>query len=242
MLYSILNSIQTVHQTFLKSRHPEVTKTQYCFVHPPEPKTHFLGSSSWTKTNKDHQKTIKDKYQRLPKEHYRSFAITTDTEEDRNGESKKNVTCWLCHECHKVSDCQTLKNMSVQERRETVKRKGLYFNCLSNTHQIGNCKPKVSCKIKGCGKRHNTILHNVNYKPSPNSADSTDDSQNKQQQENQQNHQDQQVINSHQSTISKRLFLQILPVTLKHSNKTVTVNADSGLDTTIISENVATIC
>ena len=35
--------------------------------------------------------------------------------------------------------------------------------------------------------------------------------------------------------------MQILPVTLKHSNKTVTVDAllDSGSDTTIISENVA---
>ena len=55
--------------------------------------------------NKDHQKTTKEKYLRLPKEHYRSFAITTDTEEDRNAESQKNVRCWLCHENHKVSDC-----------------------------------------------------------------------------------------------------------------------------------------
>ena len=90
-------------------------------------------------TNKDHQKTTKNKYQRFPKEHYRSFVITTGTEEDRNAESKKNVRCCLCHKSHKVSDCQTLKNMSVQERRKTLKLKGLCFNCLSNTHQIGNC-------------------------------------------------------------------------------------------------------
>ena len=90
-------------------------------------------------TNKDHQKTTKNKYQRFPKEHYRSFVITTGTEEDRNAESKKNVRCYLCHKSHKLSDCQTLKKMSVQERRETLKRKGLCFNCLSNTHQTGNC-------------------------------------------------------------------------------------------------------
>ena len=75
--------------------------------------------------------------------------MTTDTGEDRNAESKKNVRCWLCHESHKVSDSQTLKNMSIQERRETVKRKGLCFNCLYcllNTHQISNCKSKVSSK------------------------------------------------------------------------------------------------
>ena len=35
--------------------------------------------------NKDYQKTTKDKHQRFPKERYRSFAITTDMEEDRKG-------------------------------------------------------------------------------------------------------------------------------------------------------------
>ena len=130
--------------------------------------------------NKDHQKTTMVKHQRLPKDHYRSFATTTDMEEDRNAESKKNIKCWLCHESHKVSDCQTLKNISVPEIRKTVKRKGLCFNCLSNTHQISNCKSKVTCKIKGCGKRHNTILHNVSYKPPSNNADSTADNKNKQ--------------------------------------------------------------
>ena len=185
--------------------------------------------------NKDRQKTIKDKHQRFPKDHYKSFAITTDMEEDRNAEWKKNIRCWLYHESHKVSDCQTLKNTSIPERRETVKRKGLRFNFLSNTHQISNCK------IKGCGKRHNTILHNVSYKPPFNNADSTTDTKKKQQQKRQQNQQDQQVINSHSRTNSKHLFLQILPVNLKHSNKTVTVDAllGSGSDTTIISENVA---
>ena len=128
--------------------------------------------------------------------------------------------------------------MSEEERPETVKCKGLCFNCLSNTYQIGNCKSKVSCKIKGCGKRNNTILHNVSHKPPLKNADSTSDRQNKHQQENQQ---DQQVISSLSSTIFKRLFLQILPVTLKYSNKIVTTNSllDSRSDTTIISENVA---
>ena len=42
--------------------------------------------------NKDNQKTTKNKHQRLPKDHYRSFATTTDMEEDRNAESKKNIS------------------------------------------------------------------------------------------------------------------------------------------------------
>ena len=40
--------------------------------------------------NKDHQKTTKDKHQRFPKDHYKSSAFTTDMEEDRNTESKKD--------------------------------------------------------------------------------------------------------------------------------------------------------
>ena len=182
--------------------------------------------------NKDHQKITKGKHQRLPKDYYRRFTTTTDMEEDTNAESKKNIRCWLCHESHKVSNCQTF---------ETVKRKGLCFNCLLNTHQISNCKSKVTCKIKGCGKRHNNILHNVSYKPPSNNAASTADNKNKLQQERQQSQQDQQVLNSHSRITSKHLFLQILLVTLKHSNKTVTVDVllDSGSDTTITSENVA---
>lgn len=56
---------------------------------------------------------------------------------------------------------------------------------------------------------------------------------------NQQYQQDQQIISSHSSYFSKRLFLQKLPVTLKHSNKTVRVDAllNSESDTTIISVN-----
>ena len=165
------------------------------------------------------------------------------TEEGRSAESKKNVKCWLCHESYKVSDGQTLKNMSVQERHETVKRKGLCFNCLSNTHEIGNCKSRVLCKSKGCWKRHNTILQNVSYILPSTNVDSTADNQNKQQQENQQNQQDQQVINNHSSTISKRLFLKVLQVTLKHSNKTTTIDAvlDSGSDTTIYLKTLPSI-
>ena len=157
-------------------------------------------------------------------------------EEDRNAESKKKIRCWLYHKSHKVSDCQTLKTYQYQKDA-----KGLCFNCLSNTDQISNCKSKVTCKIKGCRKRHNTILHSVTYKPPSNNADSTSDNKDKQEQERQQNQQDQQVINSHSRTTSKHLFLEILPLNLKHSNKIVTVDTllDSGSDTTIISENVA---
>ena len=41
--------------------------------------------------NKDHQKTTKDKYQRFPKEHYRSFAITTGRKEEETQNQRKTL-------------------------------------------------------------------------------------------------------------------------------------------------------
>ena len=49
------------------------------------------------------------------------------------------------------------KKFVSTRKTQTVKCKGLCFNCLSNTHQIGNSRSKVSFKLKACGKRHNTI-------------------------------------------------------------------------------------
>ena len=34
--------IQTAHYTFLESRHHDITKNLYCFVHPPGSNTHFF--------------------------------------------------------------------------------------------------------------------------------------------------------------------------------------------------------
>ena len=69
--------------------------------------------------NKCHQKIAKDKHQIFPKEHYRSFAITTDMEEDRNAESRENARCWLCHESYKVSDCLTKKYSSARKTQNS---------------------------------------------------------------------------------------------------------------------------
>ena len=40
--------IRTAHHTFLKSRHPDVTKIYIMFCSPTGAIIHFLGSSSWT--------------------------------------------------------------------------------------------------------------------------------------------------------------------------------------------------
>ena len=81
-------------------------------------------------------------------------------------------------------------------------------------------------------EKDTTPSHNVSYKPLSINTGSATDNKNKQQQDSQQNQEDQQVINIHSSTISKRLSLQILPVTLKHSNKTLQLMPYSTVDET----------
>ena len=90
------------------------------------------------------------------------------------------------------------------------------LNCLSNTHQISSCKSKVSCKIKGCRKRHNTILHNFSYKPPSSNADSTAVSKNRQQQSVNKISKISIVI---QEPLQNIYFCNFFSVTLKNSTR-----------------------
>lgn len=45
--------------------------------------------------------------------------------------------------------------MQVNERRESVRKKGLCFNCLRNNHLVSECK-SGSCNT--CKRRHHTSL------------------------------------------------------------------------------------
>ena len=74
-----------------------------------------------------------------------------------------NFKCWFCkNNDHKVLLCPKIKDLSYPDKIKTIKDKRLCFNCLSNTHLISKCKPKISCKIDGCKKGHHTILHPPN--------------------------------------------------------------------------------
>ena len=81
--------------------------------------------------------------------------------------------CWLCTGNHKISNCQKLKNESIENRRSLKKKKKLCFNCLSNTHMINTCKCKRHCQVDNCQKRYHTLLHSEGMRV-PNSPDQID--------------------------------------------------------------------
>ncbi|XP_049318625.1 uncharacterized protein LOC125780372 [Bactrocera dorsalis] len=76
-------------------------------------------------------------------------------------EQKKHTSCELCKRRHKLISCQRFKNLNINERNNFFRSKRLCTNCLSNTHNLKNCKSKFNCLY--CHKRHHTMLHYSRY-------------------------------------------------------------------------------
>lgn len=64
--------------------------------------------------------------------------------------------CILCNRDHMLHNCSDFLKLSVGERFQMVKKKGLCFNCLRGNHLISECK---SGNCNNCNKRHHTLLH-----------------------------------------------------------------------------------
>ena len=70
--------------------------------------------------------------------------------------------CHLCKGSHFTQYCERLVNVAVPERIKIVKRSNLCFNCLKSNHKLEECKSS-SCKT--CNKKHHSLLHLDNEKP-----------------------------------------------------------------------------
>ena len=86
---------------------------------------------------------------------YRSFSLKGDSKKDKKNKSK--LRCWICQKNRKGRSW--IKNKAFSKKLNLVKSKKHCFNCLSNTDTISNCISKISCKAKGCQKKHRTLLH-----------------------------------------------------------------------------------
>ena len=168
----------------------------------------------------------------------------------------KNLRYWFCRDSHKISDCSVLKATPADDRRELVKKNKLCFNCLSSDHMISQCWLKHLCKVSGCNKCHDTLLHREtstknsvtltkndantqtlntgNAPPNtgslpPNTANSGTPGGNVNNQ------------NAFNNTENVSTLLQIIPVIIKNGNKSVITNAllDSGSDITLINKDLA---
>ncbi|UYV62297.1 hypothetical protein LAZ67_2000060, partial [Cordylochernes scorpioides] len=76
----------------------------------------------------------------------------------------KGQNCILCHQIHKLNDCQRFINLPLPKKWELVKKYKLCQNCLRANHEISKCL--ITSRCKNCKQNHHTLLHEYNSEPS----------------------------------------------------------------------------
>lgn len=71
--------------------------------------------------------------------------------------------CNICSGPHYIRLCPNFIQLSVAERRNTVKLHRICFNCLTPGHLVLECKNRMNCQK--CNKRHHTLLHDIENSP-----------------------------------------------------------------------------
>ncbi|XP_068236976.1 uncharacterized protein [Palaemon carinicauda] len=97
------------------------------------------------------------------------FTKITEENAERNRNKISDNTrlhrCWYHgSDGHDILDCTTFQNLSINDRMESVKKKGICFNCLKGVHIARKCLKKSRCNTvdvnnESCGKLHHTIIH-----------------------------------------------------------------------------------
>jgi len=70
--------------------------------------------------------------------------------------TSETVECALCKQAHRIHACKVFRELSVESRRNEIKRLKLCYNCLSQNHVVQKCTSRM---CKHCSKRHHTLLH-----------------------------------------------------------------------------------
>ena len=67
--------------------------------------------------------------------------------------------CPMCQGAHPLFYCPTFEGMAVAARKEKVMALKLCLNCLKPHHMARECNSSFRCKAPGCGRKHNSLLH-----------------------------------------------------------------------------------
>ncbi|CAH8508880.1 unnamed protein product [Schistosoma rodhaini] len=129
-------------------------------------------------------------------------------------DSVKVSSCAVCLGDHEATDCPRLAKMSVRERRQEIRRRGLCYLCLKKGHIAMSCNSGFKFDVENCKVRHNSLLH----------IDGTDN----------------YVMNLAKDGNSSRVCLGIVPVRLYGPKGCLETYAllDSGSDTSLVCEEL----
>lgn len=76
-------------------------------------------------------------------------------------DERKMPLCPVCDRPHLAISCSKFTVLTIQERRDLIKKKKLCFNCMQPNHTANTC-PSSNCKK--CNQKHHTLLHiNENF-------------------------------------------------------------------------------
>ena len=71
-------------------------------------------------------------------------------------QATSKVLCIFCDKGHASKECLKARSLSLEQKKEKIKEKGLCFLCLKAGHLAKNCRPTLKCVI--CLKRHCELM------------------------------------------------------------------------------------
>ena len=71
----------------------------------------------------------------------------------------KKPKCFVCQGKHRVEECPTMADCTVEERIKHAMDSRLCFSCLVRGHPNRECRSKNKCGKNGCTKMYHPILH-----------------------------------------------------------------------------------
>ncbi|XP_062538370.1 uncharacterized protein LOC134206658 [Armigeres subalbatus] len=79
--------------------------------------------------------------------------------ERRAPNSKRHYILYF--QASNVISCTKFQELGTGERKTIVAKAMLCFNCLKSKHRVADCQSDQTCKIRGCGRKHHSMLHPV---------------------------------------------------------------------------------
>lgn len=89
------------------------------------------------------------------------------------GKQNREQECVFCDKPHPSAECKKVANLTYEQRKQNLLRRGGCFKCLKLNHISSSCRSKANCTI--CGNPHHTLLCRNNIRSTPNAKGAKSD-------------------------------------------------------------------
>ncbi|XP_071033036.1 uncharacterized protein [Parasteatoda tepidariorum] len=96
--------------------------------------------------------------------------LSSEMKQNRN----KKSFCVFCEEPHDSASCKLAMSLSLEEKKNILKKRRACFRCLIMNHRADQCYSKIVCTF--CSKRHASIMCYLNHDLKGNESDNSDNS------------------------------------------------------------------